>query len=244
MPYLSFISDKDLKFHVEEMLRVAFGAKLKARKDFSKNVIDPFSPIFEMSGFNSGHTSWKESELQRQAQKTLANSLGDFHQSILGSIDGWQNLKKGGQVDLKNDEMKIIAELKNKHNTVTGGKLVGVYSELANLVSLKSSTYKGYTAYFVTMIPAKPERMNKPFTPSDKEKGMPCPANEQIRIIDGASFFEIATGVEDSLKQLHTALPSVIEAIVAEHPTESGWSKFSSADISALNTYFKAAYNL
>jgi len=228
--------------HVTAMLKVALGAKIKAQREFSKNVIDPFAPIFEMSGFNADHTAWKESELQRQAQKTLSNSLGEFHQSILGSIDGWEDLKTGGQVDLKNDRMKIIAEVKNKHNTVTGGKLIGIYEELANLVSYKTSIYKEYTAYFVTMIPAKPVRLDKPFTPSDKQKGMLGAINDKIRIIDGASFFEIATGVTDALKQLHSVLPPVIENIVNEKYNGTGWTGFSDEDINALNNYFKDAY--
>ncbi len=68
-----------------------------------------------------GYEIWYKNETARQAQKTLQNHLGDFHQRILGSVKGWTDMHTGGVIDLISHDTKIIAEVKNKYNTVSGG---------------------------------------------------------------------------------------------------------------------------
>lgn len=211
MPYLNWISDNDLKAEVSQLLTIAKNAKNKADKSFGKNVIDPFAALFEMSGFEIDYDTWLKSETARQAQKTLQNHIGDFHQNILGYSKGWTNKKMGNVIDLVSEENKAIAEIKNKFNTISGGKLADLYYSLEKLVSPKSSIYKGYTAYYVTIIPRTVIRYNKPFTPSDKEKGEKCPHNEHIREIDGASFYSLVTGSDNALEDMFDVLPKVIK---------------------------------
>ncbi|HBH24629.1 MAG TPA: hypothetical protein DDY13_14555 [Cytophagales bacterium] len=100
MAYLDFISDKDLLSSVRHVLQLAREAQQKAEKEFHKNVIDPFSAMFEISGFQIDYTKWLISEKSRKSQKTLQNHIGDFHQIILGNVEGWENLKVGEQVDV------------------------------------------------------------------------------------------------------------------------------------------------
>ena len=47
MPKLSWISDNDIKKAVSVLLVKASKAKQKATAEFGKNIIDPFSAIFE-----------------------------------------------------------------------------------------------------------------------------------------------------------------------------------------------------
>lgn len=240
IPSLEYISDTDLFSCVDKLLTRANQAQQEARRKFNRNIIDPFSPLFEMAGFNVHHQDWEKSELTRQSQKSVSNNIGLFHQSILGSIDGWEDLGTGSQIDLVNASKGIIAEVKNKHNTVKESDLHNIYQELDDLVSRKASAYKGYTSYYVTIIPKRPERYNKEFTPSNKEKGMPCARNERIRTIDGASFYHLATGFETALIDLFRILPDVIE-----HRAEAlslPFDKFSTDDKKALETYFNLAY--
>lgn len=216
MPYLTWISDEALKQSVKNVLEKGRVAKQNAPKNFNKNVVDPFSSLFEMSAFGlNSFDDWKDQELNRQAQKTLQNHIGNLHQEILGHVAGWQNLKVGSNAgsDLVCVNNKILAEVKNKYNTLTGGKQVTLYREFDNLISPKASTYHGYTAYYVVIIPSKPIRYNREFTPSDKEKGTRCISNPKIRMIDGASFYTLATGDIDALKNFYSVLPQVIEDI-------------------------------
>ncbi|NHZ72211.1 MAG: Eco47II family restriction endonuclease [Aquificales bacterium] len=238
MAYLSYISDQILKREVKYVLDKAAAKNASAFKDFNKNVIDPFGAIFEAPNFKT-HDEWKNSELARQAQKTIQNHVGVFHQKVLGEVHGWQDLGTGEVVDLICAERRIIAEVKNKFSTVTGGKKAEQYHSLNNLISLKHSRFKDYTAFFVNIIPRKPARMDDPFTPSDKETGKKCPINEKIRIIDGASFYELVTGEEKALETLHKVLPQVIEDI---YRTEYKNAAFEIPDKKDFLSYFDLAY--
>lgn len=215
MSFLSWIDDSDLQREVGSLLSKARSAQTTATKVFGRNVIDPFAAMFEISGFGVSYETWFESETTRQAQKTLQNHIGDFHQNILGcsrhgAVSEWTNMRVGGIIDLVSETTKSIAEIKNKFNTISGGKLADLYNSLERLVSPKASIYKQYTAYYVVIIPQKGKRYNKPFTPSDKDKGEKCPVNEQIREIDGASFYSLVTGCESALEDLYDVLPEVI----------------------------------
>ena len=211
MPQLSWITDKALDSAVFHLLSKSKEAKSEAEINFGKNVIDPFSALFEMSGFEINYEAWIKSETNRQAQKTLQNHIGDFHQKILGSISGWDNMKTGKEVDLYSESNKIIAEVKNKYNTLSGGKLADLYSSLEKLVMPKSSIYKGFTAYYVAIIPKSSIRYDREFTPSDKSRGEKCASNKLIREIDGSSFYSLATGEDRALENLFNVLPNVIE---------------------------------
>lgn len=211
MSRLSFISDELLADAVKSLLDVATDARKKADKGFNRNVIDPFAVLFEMSGFQVEEQTWREGEKNRQAQKTLQNHVGTFHQTILGNIPGWEDLGTGGVVDVFCPHRKIIAEIKNKHNTVKGSDKVKVYDLMERAVITKGHQYKGFTGYYVEIIPKSTARYDKPFTPPDNQTGQPRSANELIRQIDGYSFYALATGVPDALSQLFAALPDVIE---------------------------------
>ncbi|MDE9553020.1 Eco47II family restriction endonuclease [Xenorhabdus bovienii] len=238
MALLSYISDDNFLGEVKVLLLKAQKKRNEIEKTFNKNVIDPFGALFESPGVPS-HAEWRNSEMTRQYQKTIQNHVGTFHQKILGHVEGWQDLGSGGGVDLLHEEKKIIAEVKNKYSTVTGGDLADKYYALDELISQKSSHYKGYCAYFVNIIPKKPIRTDIPFTPSDKKRGKTCAENENIRIIDGASFYHLVTGREHALKELHTALPCAIESIYRGCFDRKD---FSIPDKESFLQYFNLAY--
>lgn len=239
MAYLDFIADDTFRSLVKDVLEIGKKRKLDSEKKFSKNVIDPFGALFEVAAFDIDHSEWKQFETIRQCQKTLQNHIGELHQKILGSVKGWRDLGVGGNVDLVHAEHKIIAEVKNKYNTVTGAKLADQYYSLERLVTPKASQYKGYTSYFVNILPKKATRYNAPFTPSDKDKGITCAVNENIRLIDGASFYSLVTGDENAIIKLYDALPEVIEHIFQ---VDYGVAGFSMPDKSEFKEYFIAAY--
>jgi Eco47II restriction endonuclease len=211
MPKLSFIADDALEQEVRNLLNIASTAKAKSERDFTKNVIDPFAVLFEMSGFGVDEMEWITGEKNRQIQKTLQNHVGAFHQRILGFVDGWRDAGTGGVVDLASEKHKVVAEIKNKYNTVKGSDKVKVYDQLEMQVMTKGHQYKGFTAYYVEVIPQVGQRYNKEFIPSDSAQGQQRKANPLIRQIDGYSFYGLVTGVPDALSQLFSVLPGIIE---------------------------------
>jgi hypothetical protein len=234
MPLLSWIDDSKLKLAVGHLLNTAKNAQIKSEKKFGKNVIDPFSAIFEIAGFEIDYATWVNSETTRQAQKTLQNQIGEFHQIILGSVKGWDNLKTGKVIDVVCKEKRVVAEIKNKYNTVSFGEQAKLYYALEKLVMPKASIYKGYTSYFVSVIPKKRNRYDSPFTPSDKERGDKCPLNDKIREIDGASFYSLVTDETNALANLFGILPKVIE--------ECSEGKYQLKDLDKLKRFYDLAF--
>jgi len=236
-PLLPWLNDQKFIALVEGVLESGFKAATKDDKDLEKNVIDPFLMLFEMVSFNLDIESWVTNEKMRQAQKSLSNKIGLFHQDILGSLDGWENLGKKEIVDVVNHEKRIIAEIKNKHNTVKGSDQINVYDTLKNLVMPKTEKYRGYTAYYVEIIPKSTTRYDEFFIPSDPKTGEKAADNELIRRIDGASFYAIASGHEHALAQLYDALPKAIGIIMQKTQKE-----IPEPNVSVLRTYFMKAY--
>lgn len=205
MPYLKFISDKDLSSAVAGVVKTIETAEHNAEVKLHKNVIDPFSALFHGVTHSISFKDWVEQEKARQTQKTMQNAIGNFHQKILGSIPGWKNLGVGGGLDVMNEKKKIVAEIKNKHNTTKGNHQVAVYDAIKS--TLKMPTYTEYIGYVVEIIPKGKKSYDKPFTPSYKKRR---PSNKNIRVIDGKSFYALATGRKQALRELFEVLPKVI----------------------------------
>ncbi len=204
---LDFISEVRLTEICKAIINIGNVAIDKSTNDFNKNIVDPFSAIFDSAISGITLSEWIEREKTRKAQKTLQNAIGFFHQQVLGSVQGWKDLGTGSVVDLCCSEKKIIAEIKNKWNTTKGNHKVRVYDDIARL--LKTSDFNGYTGYYVAVLSKKAK--NIPFTPSDNENaGLQRPENDNIREIDGASFYALATGNKDALKNLYITLPLIL----------------------------------
>lgn len=208
---LSFISNEDLYTHVRVVLETAQQASDLAEEKLYSNVVDPFSALFDTLRQKITLSDWVSQEKTRQIQKTMQNALGKFHQAILGSMEGWEDLPVGYVIDIRNMKKKVIAEIKNKHNTTKGSDKKSIYD---NLKSQLNGNYKGFTGYYVEVIPKGRKPCDKPFTPSDNVTKKRRPIDEKIRVIDGKSFYALASGHKDALKMLYTVLPVLIADIL------------------------------
>jgi Eco47II restriction endonuclease len=208
--YVSFISDEAFESCIQYLLEKAKEGQQKALKKPERNVIDPFAALFSMAAFDLSPEAWENVEYLRQSGKTLENALGDFHQKLIGCIDGWESKPRGGEIDVICNERKIVAEIKNKYNTVKASDKTVIYKKLDDLVNIKSSNYKDYTGYYVVIIPNSAQRFNRPFTPSDPASGQRKQTKDNVREIDGCSFYKIATGYDDALLQIFESLPKIL----------------------------------
>ena len=215
--FVSFISDKLLEESIQFLLNKAKEGLVRAQKNPDRNVIDPFLAFISMSAFGLSPHKWSENEELRQAGKSLENALGDFHQKLLGSIDGWDSLATGGQVDIVCKSKRIIAEIKNKHNTVKASDKIVIYNKLDKLVNIKSSEYKDFMAYYVVITPLKPARFNREFVPPDSSRGDRASAKDNVREVDGNTFYELATGQKNALKEIFEAMPKVLHKLKKEN---------------------------
>jgi hypothetical protein len=208
MAYLKFISDKDLCLAVAIVVNVIETAKNDAQIKLHKNVVDPFSALFHGITQSISYQEWIKQEKARQAQKTMQNAIGDFHQNILGAITEWENLGFGGGLDVISDKKRILAEVKNKYNTTKGNHKVEIYDSIT--MKQKLAQYKNYIGYYVEIIPQGKKKYDVPFTPSDNKTNKRRPTRKNIRKIDGVSFYTLATGRQNALQELFEVLPQVI----------------------------------
>jgi len=204
---LSFITDSDLKSIVKDVIQKSLDKNKNSEKDLYKNVVDPFSAIFDSLLKNIHLSQWLYLEASRQQQKTLQNSIGNFHERVIGAVVGWENLAVGQVVDIVNHEKKIIAEIKNKHNTTKGNHKKDIYDDIDNVLA---SHYMGYTGYYVEILPKKKDPYDIPFTPPDNVTHTNRTERDDIRVIDGKSFYEIVTGSKSAIIDLYKYLPDII----------------------------------
>jgi len=208
---LPYISDDNLYAKTKPLVTLVERTADAEEQRMYRNTVDPFSALFDAAKQNITLSEWLDQEKSRQVQKTLQNAIGTFHQEILGSIPGWESLPTGGIIDVKNDSKKIIAEIKNKHNTTNSSSAEALYDHLSNVLN---NTYNGYTAYHVQIIPKSRREYDKAYVPSGRQ------LNEKIRVIDGKSFYAMASGQENALKMLYVVLPKVISDIL-QRPTDN-----------------------
>lgn len=215
---LPFIKDEKLFEATKTVIDNITTARNRPDSQIYKNAIDPFSALFDATVQGIDLKEWLEQEKSRQIQKTFQNAIGEFHQTILGSIDGWENLGSGNILDIKNDNKKIVAEIKNKFNTTKGDHKVRIYDNLKTV--LKKEEYKDFTGYLVEIIPYNKKAYDKPFIPPDNTTHKQRSKNKNIRIISGQLFYDLASGHKNALKALYMKLPLVIAQIRNVSPTE------------------------
>ncbi len=180
--------------------------QLKSLHDMQDQVIDPLGVLVHCSIELGSKELWLEFEKKRRSDKSLTNAIGIFHENVLASLPEWEHATGG--FDVFSHKRRIIAEIKNKHNTLNAN----VSKTLHRLFTEHRKEHSSDTVYLVTIIPKK-GRVNEPWVPTVRGS-VQYTADENIRIIDGASFYDLATQEEDSLHQVYK--------IVSEHAINDG----------------------
>lgn len=186
----------------------------RSSPDIYSNTIDPFSAVIDAMVSNITLQDWLVREEQRQVQKTLQNKIGELHEIILGNISGCRRLRVGKIIDLVNNDKRLIAEIKNKWNTTKGNHKVDIYDDIDSV--LKKPEYKGYTGYYVEILPKNRQVYNNPFTPSDNRTSSNRPVRGDIRQIDGKSFYALLSGDPDAIFKVYQLIPEIIAEIMSE----------------------------
>jgi len=183
---LAWISEADLECAISALYSSAKTTIQKAEKRRESNVVDPFYSVLIASSFGL-KTIPELDNLQDAgaALRGMSNFLGEFHQTVLGSIDGWINHDAG--YDLECPQESIVAEVKNKHNTMNSKNTEAVISDLDTAIRQKRGNWK---AYLVQVIPRSPQRS----TNKVRSRG--------VYVIDCASFYHLSTGDPNAIHDL------------------------------------------
>lgn len=189
--YLKWVSDDSFIRSADALIIAATNAIEKSGDRFQKNVPDPFTSLVIATTLSIDNPDSLVRILTlRSGLQGVSNAIGAFHQSILGSVNGWVDHNAG--YDLENSTRKIIAEVKNKHNTMNASNKSGVISELETGIRQKG---RGWTGYLVYIVPRRPIRFINQIS-----------TTRSLYEIDGASFYELVTGREFALRELYFAL--------------------------------------
>lgn len=192
---LAWISDEKLSEEIGFLQQRTQRAWKDAEERRVRNVIDPFLSLVIASVF--GIQDPKELVKIQNAESALrglSNAIGNFHQQILGSVDSWENHDAG--YDLECSTRRIVAEVKNKWNTMNASNRYQVETDLRTAVRQKSGNWTGY---LVLVIPRHPQRYQKPL-----------PEGRNLFEIDGASFYHLVTGDPNAIHDLLDKLCDVI----------------------------------
>jgi len=200
--YVSFVSDK----HLLECVAVLHQAYVKAKnnvsmKSFYKNKVDAFKLTFDAHFNEMDEADLIQSEVLRQVDKSINNSIGTFHEQVLGGINGYQVGKLSG-FDIKADDDTLFADIKNKHNTMNSSSSEALFQKLARY----ADDYKKAKCYWVQIL-AK-DSFNEHWKGDINGKEY---SHSRVYKISGDQFYALLTGQEDALFQLYKALPNVIK---------------------------------
>lgn len=204
--FVSFVSDSDFLECVRWVCRAY--PKQSEEVDMSalqRNVIDPFKMVFDMANRGMDMHSWIQGERMRQEDKTINNTIGEFHQKLLGKVDGWEDLGVGDEskVDLKKNDNSIFIEIKNKFNTMNSDATASCRRKLEAAVQNNPDAM----AYWCFLISRNGTSGEDVWRIRGRE------TNPAIKKAWGNKVYEIVTGNPSSLEEVWRALPLAIHDI-------------------------------
>lgn len=179
-------------------------------RSLEKNTLDCFGAVIDSAVQQISLTEWREQEKSRQIQKSKQNILGALHEDLLSCIEGVERVEVGGIYDIRCNNKRLIAEVKNKHNTTKGNHKNQIYKDAESVLG----SLPGFTAYYVEMLPKNGKRYNKPFIPPNNRTHSREVERSDIRVVDGKTFYEIITGEPDYLDKLYGLLPEIIDSLL------------------------------
>lgn len=146
--YLDFITDE----HFFKCIENLHNSYLKAKADISKrkfysNKIDTVKLTFDSKFNKIDEENIIEVEILRQIDKSINNSIGTFHEQILGGIQGYEIGNSSG-FDIKAVDDTLFADVKNKHNTMNSSSAEALFQKLARY----ADDYKMAKCYWVQIL--------------------------------------------------------------------------------------------
>lgn len=200
--YVNFISDKHLLECIDNLHKAYLKAKNNiTKKNFYSNKVDTIKLTFDSKFNNISEESLIQAEILRQIDKSINNSIGTFHEQILGGIIGFEVGNLSG-FDIKAKDDTLFADIKNKHNTMNSSAAEALFQKLSRY----ANDYKKAKCYWVQIL----------------AKGSFCElwsgdingkeySHSRVYKISGDQFYALVSGQEDALFKLYKALPIAIK---------------------------------
>jgi hypothetical protein len=200
--YVDFISDEHFLDCVSNLHKAYLKAKNNiTKKNFYSNKVDTIKLTFDSTFNEIDEESLIQAEILRQIDKSINNSIGTFHEQILGGIEGFQIGKFSG-FDIKANNDTMFAEIKNKHNTMSSGLAEAVFQKLARF----ADDNKKANCYLVQILAKKSFNQKWEGIINGKEY-----SHSRVFKISGDKFYALLSGEEDALLKLYKNIPIVVK---------------------------------
>ena len=200
--YVDFISDEHFLDCVANLHKAYLKAKNNiTKKHFYSNKVDTIKLTFDAKFNDIDEESLIQAEILRQIDKSINNSIGTFHEQILGGIKGFEVGNLSG-FDIKAKDDTLFADIKNKHNTMNSSSAESLFQKLSKY----ADTYKKSKCYWVQILSKssfcelwKGEINGKEYSHS------------RVYKISGDQFYALLSGKENALFQLYKNLPLAVK---------------------------------
>lgn len=205
--YVDFISDE----HLISCIKNLHDAYVKAKENVSKkkfynNKIDTIKLRFDAKFNELSEHQVVEAEILRQIDKSINNSIGTFHEQILGGIKGFERGNLSG-FDIKATDDTLFADIKNKHNTMNSSSAESLFQKLAQY----ANTYKQAKCYWVQIL-AKNSFNEKWYGEINGKEY----SHSRVYKISGDQFYYLLTGSKTAFFELYDVLPRAIDDFLKE----------------------------
>lgn len=199
--YVNFISDT----HFLACISTLHKSYLKAKSDITKrnfyaNKVDTVKLTFDAKFNGVDEEQLIKAEILRQIDKSVNNSIGTFHEQILGGIEGFEIGKFSG-FDIKAKDNTLFADIKNKHNTMNSSAAESLFQKLARY----ADSYKQAKCYWVQILANGSFNEHWAGIINRKEY-----SHSRVYKISGDQFYALITKQDDAFFQLYKALPIAI----------------------------------
>lgn len=198
--YVSFITDEHLLSCIENLYHSYTKAKENiSKKKFYNNKIDSIKLTFDAKFNYLDEESIIEQEILRQTDKSINNSIGTFHEQILGGIDGYEIGNLSG-FDIKAKDNTLFAILSFDEVPVKFQEFI--FEKLAK----QANTFKNSTCYFVDF--SENTSLSEKWIIGNNELTI---SHKKVFKITADYFYTLLSGQDDAIIQLNKTLPVAIK---------------------------------
>lgn len=201
--YVNYISDQHLLHCIANLHKAYLKAKNNiSKKSFYSNKVDTIKLTFDSKFNDIDEESLIQSEILRQIDKSINNSIGTFHEQILGGIEGYEvGFLSGYDVKATDDTMFAMFLL----NPMRKNFEDAIFEKLAKQAKL----YKNSICYLVDF--NLDDCYYEKWVITNEESSI---SHKRVYRISIDKFYSILTQNELAYSQLKQILPKAVSEFI------------------------------
>lgn len=198
--YVNFISDEHLLDCIGNLHKAYLKAKNNInKKNFYSNKVDTIKLTFDSKFNNIDEESLIQSEILRQIDKSINNSIGTFHEQILGGIKGYEVGNLSG-FDIKAEDDTLFALF--SFNKIPENLEECFFDKLAK----QAKIFKNSSCYFVDF--STTNSFSEKWIIGNSEYAT---SHKRVFKISADKFYELLSGHKNAIDQLYNNLTIAIK---------------------------------